>query len=70
MLVDTAMPNTQTDYDAIRNQGTAERATAVNATGASDEIPALDAQRLPAAIRARRLSCREVMQAYLSRMHR
>jgi amidase len=35
-----------------------------------DDITALDAQPLSAAIRARTLSCREVMQAYLARIHR
>ena len=35
-----------------------------------DDITALSAQQLSAAIRARTLSCREVMQAYLARIHR
>jgi amidase len=35
-----------------------------------DDITALDAQRLSSAIRARTLSCREVMQAFLARIHR
>jgi amidase len=36
----------------------------------TDDITALDAQRLSDAIRTRTLSCREVMQAYLARIHR
>jgi amidase len=36
----------------------------------TDDITALDADTLSQAIRARRLSCREVMQAYLARIHR
>ncbi len=35
-----------------------------------DDITSLDAQALSAAIHARALSCREVMQAYLTRIHR
>ena len=35
-----------------------------------DDITSLDAQALSAAIHARTLSCREVMQAYLKRIHR
>ncbi len=35
-----------------------------------DDITTLNAQPLSAAIRARKLSCREVMQAYLARIHR
>jgi hypothetical protein len=44
--------------------------TAPTAALNTDDITALDAQRLSAAIRARTLSCREVMQAYLARIHR
>jgi amidase len=54
----------ETDQDVPRS------ATAVNATNAPDEITAQCAQRLSAAIRARTLSCREVMQSYLARIHR
>ena len=36
----------------------------------TDDITALDASALSHAIRARTLSCREVMQAYLARIHR
>ena len=37
---------------------------------AHDDITALDTSALSEAIHARRLSCREVMQAYLARIHR
>jgi len=37
---------------------------------AADDITALDAITLSRAIHARRVSCREVMQAYLARIHR
>ena len=37
---------------------------------AFDDITALDASALSEAIHARRVSCREVMQAYLARIHR
>ncbi len=39
-------------------------------TDAPDAITALDASALSEAIHARQLSCREVMQAYLARIHR
>jgi amidase len=39
-------------------------------TSVPDEITALDASALSDAIHARRVSCREVMQAYLARIHR
>jgi amidase len=61
------MHTEETDHDAICEEGNAESAAAVNA---SDDITALDAQHLSHAIRARTLSCREVMQAYLARIHR
>lgn len=41
-----------------------------NAPGTGDDITALDAISLSRAIHARQLSCREVMQAYLARIHR
>ncbi len=37
---------------------------------ATDDITALDASALSDAIHTRRVSCREVMQAYLARIHR
>ena len=42
----------------------------MNASAHDDDITALDATALSDAIHARRLSCREVMQAYLARIHR
>ncbi len=42
----------------------------MNLATPADPITALDASALSDAIHARRLSCREVMQAYLARIHR
>lgn len=39
-------------------------------TASADDITALDATALSEAVHARRVSCREVMQAYLARIAR